>query len=244
MSSIAYNLSKKLEWMARRLRRIDDVGDIMDWIKAMTAINSLLKDTDNDHKDYRDDWKPWRQGNISRKGPKMDIEEVEPLKAVKKIDEKLMPPLRSPEPSASKELRKSTRSTTKGKTGIKDDGGKIFGDNDGGKKKTTLDPKAAVLEMLKLSKNQQEPNKRQVDLGLMKKKMNREIWRNDMLERVRKEKVPVEHWGDVQSRNFRGLIEECTPQWVRVAVREDLGKQQRNNYLYKELRKCYDKGCK
>ena len=78
----------------------------------------------------------------------------------------------------------------------------------------------------------------------MKMEMNREIWRNDMLERVRNEKVPVEHWGNVQSGNFRGLIDECTPHWVRVAVIEDLGHEEENDFLYKELMMFYDKGRK
>ena len=58
MSSVAYNLSRKLEWMARRIRRIDDAGEIKNWVEAMAAINCLLKEVDI--KVYSDDWRPWR----------------------------------------------------------------------------------------------------------------------------------------------------------------------------------------
>ena len=43
MSSVTYNLKKKLEWMSRRIRRIDVAGDIKDWVEAMAAINRLMK---------------------------------------------------------------------------------------------------------------------------------------------------------------------------------------------------------
>ena len=143
MSSVAYNLWRKLEFMSRRLRHIDDVGKILEWTQAMTAINTLLKEVDI--KEYRDDWRPWRERKETGKVRKMDIDEVEPAKGVKKKRE-LLPPLRSP----------TTRTK---KIGIKDDGEMTVGDNDKGKKKIKLDHKAAVLEMLRESKDQQEPNK-------------------------------------------------------------------------------------
>ena len=94
------------------------------------------------------------------------------------------------------------RRTSKGRTGIRegteDDGGMKRGDNDKEKKKILLDPKAPVLEMLKDPKYQQEQNKKKEKLSRIKLELNREIWTNDMLGRVRKEKVPDEHWGDVQ----------------------------------------------
>ena len=93
MSSIAYNLSRKLEWMVRRLRRSDDAGDIKDWIDAMTSINRLLKETGNHYKVYRDDWRPWQQGKNRRKGLKMKIDEDKTANGVKKNHEQLMPPL-------------------------------------------------------------------------------------------------------------------------------------------------------
>ena len=80
--------------MARRLRHIDDVDKIKDWIEAMTAINRLLKDTDI--KEYRDDWMPWRHRKKRGMVLKMDINEEEPAKVVKKPKEQLLPPLRVP----------------------------------------------------------------------------------------------------------------------------------------------------
>ena len=51
--------------MARRIRRIDDVGDIKDWVDAMAAINSLLNEVDV--KEYRDDWRPWSTAGTKQK---------------------------------------------------------------------------------------------------------------------------------------------------------------------------------
>ena len=115
----------------------------------------------------------------------------------------------------------SCRGTTKERTGVKDYGGIIIGDNDRGKKKILpdpkaavfidrIDPKAAVMDMLEKSERE-------------KKKTNREIWRKGMLDRVRKENVPVEHWGTINSGNFKIMIGECAPHGVRVVVVKDLG---------------------
>ena len=68
MSSAAYNLSRKFEWMARRLRKIDDVAEIKDWIATMSAINRLLKEFE--FKEYRDTWKPWKKKGMKQ----MEIE--------------------------------------------------------------------------------------------------------------------------------------------------------------------------
>ena len=144
MSSVAYNLMRKLEYMSRRLRHIDEVGKIREWTEAMIAINRLLKEINV--KEYRDDWRPWQERKKMGKVLKMDIDEEEPAKGVKKIQDQQMPPLRSP-------------TTTTKKTGIKDDGGMTVGEIDIGKAKIKFDPKAAVLEMLRESKEQQEPYK-------------------------------------------------------------------------------------
>ena len=69
MSSVAYNLTRKLEWMGRTLRRIDDAGEIRDWVAAMSAINGLLKQVDI--KICSDDWQPW----CKSKGVKRDSSE-------------------------------------------------------------------------------------------------------------------------------------------------------------------------
>ena len=140
MSSVAYNLWRKLEFMSRRLRHIDDVGEIMHWIAAMAAINTLLKDIDI--KEYKDDWRPWGQ----RK--KTDtIQKSEQSRGVKQKLGRLMPPLRRP-----------TKGTMN--IGIKDEVTWPSGGNERGKKKKKLDPKAAVLEMLRKSTDKKEPNER------------------------------------------------------------------------------------
>ena len=66
----------------------------MVWIAAITAMNKLMKKIDM--KVYSDEWTSWRQGKISEKVLKMDVDEVEPAKGEKMIQELLMPPLRSP----------------------------------------------------------------------------------------------------------------------------------------------------
>ena len=223
-----------MEYMARRLRHIDDVGKIKEWIEAMTAINRLLKDTEI--KEYRDDWTPWRQRKKKGMFMKMDVNEVETAKEEKKIHEELLPRLQSPNktiPTTTHELRRSGRRTTRGKTGIKDDGGMTTGDNDRAKKKIRLDPKAAVLEMLKETNDQQEPDKLQGEVKIIEK------WRTCMLERVMKEKVPAEHWCDANSGNFWCMIGECAP---HGAIIDKEGYQELGDYLYKELMKFYDKG--
>ena len=60
--------------MARRLRKIDDVGKIKDWIATRAAINRLLKEVDV--KTYSDDWRPWRQkGKTQKKVLELDKNE-------------------------------------------------------------------------------------------------------------------------------------------------------------------------
>ena len=59
-----------------------------------------------------------------------------------------------------------------------------------------------------------------------------------MLERVMKEKAPVEHWCDANSGNFWSMIGECAPHGTIIG---DQGYQESGDYLYKELMKFYDK---
>ena len=82
-----------------------------------------------------------------------------------------------------------------------------------------IDPKAAVMEMLKkmpekemfsaqeeATKDKQETVREQQEPSLMEKKKNREIWGIGMLERLKKAIVAVEHWGDTGSENFWSMI--------------------------------------
>ena len=86
----------------------------------------------------------------------------------------------------------------------------------------------------------------QREWSLIEKKKNRDIWRNALLERLKKENVPVEHWrhhwGDAASMDFRWLIGECAPHGVRVAVIKDLGYNETGKFLFIELMKFYEKG--
>ena len=59
ISSIAYNITRKMEWMGRRLRYIDEAEDIKEWVAAMSALNALLKEVDS--KGCLDNWKPWKK---------------------------------------------------------------------------------------------------------------------------------------------------------------------------------------
>ena len=126
-----------------------------------------------------------------------------------------------------------------------------------------FDPKTAVMEMLKHPhkvnlgnilegdgdvslpeqdiKDKQETKKLQGELSLIEKKRNTEIWRKGMLDRVKKEKVAVEHWGTIRSGNFKCTIGEYAPHGVRVAVVKDLGSNWVAQWLYKQLVKYYDK---
>ena len=61
MSSVAYNITRKMEWMGRRLRHIDEPVDIKKWVTAMSALNSLLKEVDIIGSP--DNWKPWERTN-------------------------------------------------------------------------------------------------------------------------------------------------------------------------------------
>ena len=142
--------------MSRRLRHIDDVGKILEWTEAMTAINRLLKEIDI--KEYSDDWRPWQQRKRGGKVRKMDIDEEESAMGVKKKQEQMLPPLRPP-----------TKWTKK--TGIKDEGQTSVGEYDRVKKKIKLDPKAKVLEMLR---DEQEKERLQGEVSLIEKKRNRD----------------------------------------------------------------------
>ena len=94
MSSIAWNLSRKMEWMARRIRHIDDAGKIMEWMAAMSAINKVLRETDTTV--YKDEWGSWRQGKISEKVLKRNVDVEEPAKAETMTQRLMMPTLWSP----------------------------------------------------------------------------------------------------------------------------------------------------
>ena len=148
MSSVAYNLSRKLEWMARRIRRIDDAGEIKLWVEAMAAINCLLKVVE--FKDYNDDWKPWRvertkkleEGWLKKDSKErllkdndtwqtaqdtrvptaMDMEVQDAQTKKEQVLQMLMPPLKSPvsfKPKASSKPMRSRQKLMRGKMGTR-----------------------------------------------------------------------------------------------------------------------------
>ena len=109
-----------------------------------------------------------------------------------------------------------------------------------------LSPKAAVMKMLKdaqeIQENtKQEKTKQNGELRLEEKKKNREIWKKGMVKILRKSKVPMGYWEDVGSGNFQGLICSCAPHDVRMAVSTDLGHNEADEYLYKEMIRYYEK---
>ena len=57
-SSAAFNLSKKFEWMSRRIRYIDDAESIQKWIAAMEAIFNLIQLAATLSEEYADGWRP------------------------------------------------------------------------------------------------------------------------------------------------------------------------------------------
>ena len=59
MSSIKWNITKKMEWMGRRLRRINGSEEIKEWAAAMSALNVVLQELDI--KVYSDNWRPWKR---------------------------------------------------------------------------------------------------------------------------------------------------------------------------------------
>ena len=231
MSSISYNLKRKLEWMGRRLRKINKAEDIMKWISAMREINSLLKEVDI--KEYKDTWRPWSvqrgkdEGTIDQRAstrPNLKsgkMETVPQVGLVVSSDSDL---------TNNDELKMHTAKVRSRPPRVEIEGDDI----------EMNDPKNAVMKMLRDAKDQQEKNKPQGERGLVEKKKNKEIYRNGMLERVMKAKVPVEYWGDIRSDNFLVLIGECAPHRVRVAVIEDMGFHEVQKYLYNELKRFYE----
>ena len=118
MSSIAYNLTRKMGWMSRHLRKIDEVAEIRDWVSAMREINGLLKEVVI--KDCKDNWRPWCKGEQRGKSESM-------------IDHK-----------------QSTRPNMMSDQGSRPPRVEVQGDDI-----EMIDPKAAVMKMLREANYQQ-----------------------------------------------------------------------------------------
>jgi len=75
MSSAAFNLSKNLEWMSRRLRHINDPSSIQEWIAAMNSILSLMQSLVAKTDVHIDGWRPSKAPTkIEREAPRVTIE--------------------------------------------------------------------------------------------------------------------------------------------------------------------------
>ena len=71
MSSLAWNIKRKMEWMGRKLRKIDDAAELISWASALRELNSVLKELDI--KEYKDNWRPWNQrAKPGKKGGRRD----------------------------------------------------------------------------------------------------------------------------------------------------------------------------
>ena len=64
--SAAFNLSKKLEWMSRRLRWIDEATSIKEWVDAMESVYSLMNRVSTKTQAYEDGWRPWHATEIDK----------------------------------------------------------------------------------------------------------------------------------------------------------------------------------
>ena len=226
MSSLAYNLTNKLEWMGRRLRHIDDVEGIKCWISAMKDINCLLKEIDI--KECKDTWKPWSK---TERGVKTKLPTAEALPSKKccrpprvEVDGDIIDRF---EPKALSKVRPPR---------VQVEGGDV----------DMFDHKAAVKEMLKKAEVLTETEVAGVAAS-KDHKDNIEIWRQGMLEHLKTENKPVWWWGSRTSGNFRILISKCASGPVRIgAVKEwrkikSSDKADVGDFLHKELMKYYDK---
>ena len=125
--SVPYNLARKLEWMSRRLRWIDDAIEIREWLDAMSAINKLITEVPREPENFTDGWRPYKENEAAQglhKGNReMDVDD----KATN--DERqwsFMPKLKPPvmlKRKASKNISKSTWLPRR-RRGIKDDAGR------------------------------------------------------------------------------------------------------------------------
>ena len=224
MSSIKYNIRRKMEWMGRRLRHIDGAEEIKEWAAAMSALNAVFKEVDI--KGSSDNWRPWNR--LKEMATNAVLKEVDikgstdtwrPWKRPKEMATKV--------PTAVNRLPKERGRPPR----VEVEGDDIV----------MGDPKAAVMEMLKKGETSLQKKGLKGEPSLQEKKWNREIWRKGMLDRVKKENVPFEHWGTAKSGNFKIMIGECAPHEVRVAVTKDMGFYEVGPWLYKELKKVYDK---
>ena len=262
MSSAAYNLAKKFEWMARRLRHIDDASEINIWIGAMTAINRLLKEFEV--KVYSDDWKPWRKkgkkemeidnefsetvlnarfsndGDVLLKpqkskfapGTSKDADDVPP-KGDQMLKTNLMPALRS------LISMKSDPSSRLGMSRQRVIRRKKRGIKDVGCTENEIPTSSMDTEDAK------EPSVEKKDSVNAKKKKIKDWWREALWRRLKKEDKAQEQWADTES--FERLLcssgedKELTRHLETMFPKDPgnefllISKNELRQYLYEEM---------
>ena len=253
MSSIAYNLTTKLEWMGRKLRKIDDAADIKNWASAMRELNCMLKEVEI--KEYKDNWRPWRKRNIQGKkeGTTDQLASTEPYLLSRM---RVTVPQVGLEESSGSDLMNNVDRKWSRPPRVQVEGDDV----------DLLDPKAAVMKMLKEAKEQQEKTQPQREMSSVEKIKNSEMetevagvaaseehteniemWRDCMVDHLRTENKPVQWWGSSKSVIFCTLCSECASPTVRIAAMEEWRKKKKTNnekvgdFLYKELMIYYDK---
>ena len=184
MSSVKYNIKRKMEWMGRRLRYIDGAGEIKEWATAMSALNVVLKEIDI--KGSADNWRPWKKskevvredlrttGSQSWEGT-LASKKVMGTEMIERRNKPFLAKIRAPRVE-------------------------VDGEDD-----EMFDPKAAVMEMLKIP--QKERWSESLDLngkeiirgGVVKTNMSGggEVLKKDFTEKKRtvKEPTPKEETG-------------------------------------------------
>ena len=294
MSSLAWNIKRKMEWMGRNLRKIDDAAELKNWASALRELNSVLKELDI--KDYKDNWRPWSQRNkqgmkggrtdqvesnesylLRRKRvtvPQVELEESSGPDLMNNGERKgTTDQLASTEPYLLSRMR-----VTVPQVGLEESSGSDLMNNVDrkwsrpprvqveGDDVDLLDPKAAVMKMLKEAKEQQEKTQPQREMSSVEMIKNSEMetevagkasseehteniemWRDCMVEHLRTENKPVQWWGSSKSVIFCTLCSECASPTVRIAAMEEWRKKKKTNnekvgdFLYKELMIYYDK---
>ena len=143
MSSLAWNIKRKMEWMGRRIRKIDDAAELKNWASALRELNTVLKELDI--KEYKDNWRPWSQRNKQGKkgGWRDQVESHEPYLLRRKM---VTVPQVGLEESSGADLMNIGERKWSRPPRVEVDGDDV----------EMLGPKAAVMKMLKDAKELQE----------------------------------------------------------------------------------------
>jgi len=237
-SSAAFNLWKKLEWMSRRLRHIDDAAEIIHWIEAMNSIYGLVQLVAKNGIDYRDGWKPWsdqQKVQLSKRtsehnnSEKMDITKQEMVFHCTKPDtppapsvdtdglQVSLPTLReesmpTPRPSCADLAEWEGRLPSPDSHCAIDEPQTVC-DSDSS---VAVEQGSVGLKPVIGSTHPKVGHKRKrvsiplndISLELAKLKIKSE-WRHALLRKLGTVREEKEHWGYVDSQRFTELLLEC-----------------------------------